>query len=144
MESDFVAKVQASFGPNLTPIQRKHMRFALSNRVRGAKVLDEVVAHTGLDLRGKRVLDVGSAYGGFVIQAAQRGAEAWGVEIGKHLHELGKLNAQGELGAIHQVHSDFLSPAVLDVLPRDFNLRWSTTCSNMFTTPRRCSSRCTR
>jgi SAM-dependent methyltransferase len=122
MEDELNVKLRAYYGADPTPIELKHLDFAMSNRRRGSKVINKVVARTGIDLRGKRVLDVGSAYGGFVIEAAARGAEAWGVEIGRRLHEYGLLNARGEPGDIHQVHANFLSPRVLDELPRDFDL----------------------
>ena len=93
MEQDLVDKLHAFYGTDLTPVTRKHLDFALSNRKRGRKVIDRVVKVTGMDLRGKRVLDVGSAYGGFVIEAAASGADAWGVEISGRLHEYGRLNA---------------------------------------------------
>ncbi|MCA9675545.1 MAG: class I SAM-dependent methyltransferase, partial [Myxococcales bacterium] len=122
MEQDLVDKLHAFYGTDLTPVTRKHLDFALSNRKRGRKVIDRVVKVTGMDLRGKRVLDVGSAYGGFVIEAAASGADAWGVEISGRLHEYGRLNAQGEAGQIHQLHADFLSRRVLAELPHDFDL----------------------
>jgi SAM-dependent methyltransferase len=122
MENELIAKLNAFYGADPAPQMRKHLEFALTNRRRGKKALDRVVAKTGIELRGKRVLDVGSAYGGFVIEAAARGAEAWGIEISGRLHEYGLLNAKGESGDIHQVHADFCSRKALRELPRDFDL----------------------
>jgi SAM-dependent methyltransferase len=122
VQEDLAEKLREHYGPEPTPIMQKHLDFGLSSRARGAKMLDRVHAETGVKLRGKRVLDVGSAYGGFVIEAASRGAEAWGIEINRRYHDWGCVAARGEPGEIHQVHADFLSREALAVLPRDFDL----------------------
>lgn len=122
MEQDLVALLNDYYGPDPAPTERKHLDFALSSRERGRHLLDRVIARTGIDVGGKRILDVGSAYAGFVIEAAARGAEAWGVEISPRLAEYGAANARGEPGEIHLVRADACSRAALDALPRNFDL----------------------
>lgn len=122
MQDELAAKLREHYGAEPAPIMQKHLDFALSSRERGARMLDRVQTETGISLRGKRVLDVGSAYGGFVIEAAARGAEAWGIEISPRLHQLGCVAARGEPGAIHQVEADFLSRRALELLPGGFDL----------------------
>ena len=48
-------------------------------------------------LRGRRVLDVGSGYGGMLISMAEQGADVVGVEIDKERAEMGRQRL-GELG----------------------------------------------
>src|SRR5688500_17246914 len=102
MEDELARALRARYdGKEATELDERHLRFALTSRQRGRERLDRAVSRTGLSLRGARVLDVGSAYGGFVVEAASRGAEAWGVEIVERLHELALLGARGESGDMH-------------------------------------------
>lgn len=84
------------------------MRFGLSNRERGMAFLEEFRQLTGLDVAGRRVLDVGSAYGGFVIAAAKAGARAFGIEIMDYLHALAVENARDEPEPMRFICGDFL------------------------------------
>jgi SAM-dependent methyltransferase len=123
MEEELASALRAEYdGKEATELDERHLRFALTSRKRGRERLDRAVSHAGVSLRGARVLDVGSAYGGFVVEAASRGAEAWGVEINERLHQLALLGARGERGDMHFVHADFLSRRALAALPRDFDL----------------------
>lgn len=122
MQDDLLRGLEKHYGDDPTPILRQHLDFATSSRERGAWVLDTIERRTGIDFRGKRVLDVGCAYAGFVIEAAQRGASAWGVEISRKLYDLGRLNARGEPGDINLVPGDFVAPQVGDALPGEFDV----------------------
>lgn len=84
-------------------------RFARSNRERGHKFLDLLEKATGASVAGKRVLDIGSAYGGFVIEAAKAGAEAYGVEILEYLHKLALENVRDEPIDANFIFGDFLN-----------------------------------
>lgn len=95
------------------------MRFGLSNRERGGKFLAELKQLTGIDVAGKRVLDVGSAYGGFVISAAEAGAEAHGIEVMEYLHALAVENARDEPGSMRFVQGDFLDREAREQLGSD-------------------------
>ncbi len=62
--------------------------FVISN---GRKVGPRFIKALSLagDLRGKRVLDVGSGRGELVIQSALRGAEAWGIDYAQAAVDIG-------------------------------------------------------
>lgn len=122
MQADLEAALRARYGEELSPTDRQHLGYALSTRERGREAIDRATDRLGIDLAGRKVLDVGCAYGGFVIEAAARGAEAWGVEINRKLWQWGRLNARGEPGHIELVPGDFLSWRVAEVLPDDFDL----------------------
>jgi len=92
---------------------KQNLRFAMSNRQRGEDFIQTLKGDTGFDMDGAGVLDVGSAYGGFVIQCAKHGAHASGVEIVKKFHELALINAQGEPGSINLVHGNILDNSIL-------------------------------
>ncbi len=85
-----------------------HERYALGNRERAQKFLAYLQSFLNCDMRGKRVLDIGSAYAGFSIACAAAGAEAYGVEIDPVLHRLGFINARGEPGKITLLEGDIL------------------------------------
>lgn len=67
----------------------------------------------GLSLKGRKVIDIGSAYGGFVIQCAKEGAIAQGIEIEPNLHELALENAKREEGHIALERGNVLDRSVL-------------------------------
>lgn len=122
MEADLLTRLKADYGQGeLSPIMRQHFDFGTSNRDRARRILAEIDANLGLDFAKKRVLDVGCAYAGFVIESAARGASAWGVEISPKFYEYGRLNCEGEPGDIHLIRGDVLSRQVVRQLPRDFD-----------------------
>lgn len=61
------------------PLKRLHLGFALTTVRRGHVVRDEIARH--VPLAGKRYLDVGCAYGGFLVAFARAGARPTGIEI---------------------------------------------------------------
>ncbi len=72
------------------PCLPMYFEFALSANDRGRKVaalLDPIVP-----LRGKRTLDVGCAYGGFVVAFAEHGADPTGFDIDRSLLALAEHN----------------------------------------------------
>lgn len=117
MESDFVQAWNAYFSSRkatLTEAQATaYERFALSNRDRARTFIDSVQSQLKLDFKNKRVLDIGSAYGGFVICCAQMGAVAYGVEILEYLHQLALANARNETGQIKLINMDILDQNIL-------------------------------
>lgn len=118
MEADFIAAWEehmARNGGHWTEAQRReYRRFAMSSRQRGDAFVQKVENLLGFDFRDRRVLDVGSAYGGFVLAAASRGASAFGIELAGHLHQMAVAHARGERGDIHLLHHDILDDAVID------------------------------
>ena len=67
------------------------LSYALSTNERGAQVVAKVQEFTP-DLRGLRLLDIGSGYGGVCIAAARAGAAAVGIEVDPSLRRLAELN----------------------------------------------------
>lgn len=97
--------------------------FASGTRSRGLKFIESMEKEAGFDFRGVRILDVGCAYGGFCIEAARKGARAYGIDINDGLLELAMLNAQNEEvdGEIHFLKIDATSGDLLKLLPRNFD-----------------------
>lgn len=122
MERDLIAAIEEAYRGETSAIMMQHKKFALTNRQRGAQILDELIDNAGFDVADMLVLDVGCAYAGFVIEAAARGARAWGVEINTKLVRMAELNAGGEPGKHTVVHGDFLAPEVVASLPDSFDL----------------------
>jgi 2-polyprenyl-3-methyl-5-hydroxy-6-metoxy-1,4-benzoquinol methylase len=69
------------------------LNYALSTNQRGQYTVDKLL-RLSFSLKGKRLLDIGSGYGGTCIAAAQAGANSTGIEIDSKLLELADLNKQ--------------------------------------------------
>ncbi len=72
------------------PCLPMYFNFALSANERGGKAADLI--ESIVPLAGKRALDVGCAYGGFLVGLAERGAEPAGFDIDASLLALGEHN----------------------------------------------------
>ena len=72
------------------PCLSMYLEFALSTNERGRKVADLIETMT--PLAGKRTLDVGCAYGGFLVAMAERGASPTGFDIDPYWLGLGAHN----------------------------------------------------
>jgi 2-polyprenyl-3-methyl-5-hydroxy-6-metoxy-1,4-benzoquinol methylase len=72
------------------PLLPTYFEFAISCNQRGEKVAELLGRHTRIV--GKRYLDIGCAYGGFLVAFAHRGAEATGVDLDESLLELARAN----------------------------------------------------
>lgn len=118
METDFKNAWETYFAPKRSTLSAAQVtayeKFALSNRERAKRFIEHVQSRLFLDFKGKRVLDIGSAYGGFVICCAHMGAKAYGIEILDYLHELAKANALNENGHIKLIKKDVLDKSVLN------------------------------
>jgi 2-polyprenyl-3-methyl-5-hydroxy-6-metoxy-1,4-benzoquinol methylase len=71
------------------------LSFPLSSNQRGEKLVDFLQRTIDLDLRGKRVLDVGCAYGGLSIALANAGADVDAVDISAKFIEYATANSEG-------------------------------------------------
>jgi 2-polyprenyl-3-methyl-5-hydroxy-6-metoxy-1,4-benzoquinol methylase len=69
------------------------LNYALSTNLRGKYLVDNLLRFT-YSLKRKRLLDIGSGYGGTCIAAAQAGARSVGIEIDTKLLELARINWQ--------------------------------------------------
>ncbi|MGO4842054.1 hypothetical protein AB4144_58305, partial [Rhizobiaceae sp. 2RAB30] len=67
---------------NGSELGKSYLHFVLSNVVRGRMSRDTILKR--YDREGGRYLDVGCAYGGFVIAFAEAGFAAEGIEIDAH------------------------------------------------------------
>jgi 2-polyprenyl-3-methyl-5-hydroxy-6-metoxy-1,4-benzoquinol methylase len=126
MESDFKQAWNTFFATKRSAMRSEqadaHERFALTNRERARDFVKFLQFILQYDFKAKRILDVGSAYGGFLIESAKIGAEAYGIEIDQGLFDLGRANILNEDGKIVLVHGDVLEHSALktvDDLPFD-------------------------
>jgi SAM-dependent methyltransferase len=122
MQEDLLQALRARYGEQPTPILQQHMNFALLSREKGLKKVTEIREKVKFDFQGKKVLDVGCAYGGFLIHAASAGASAWGVEVSPTIWSEGIQNVKGEAGDINLVRGNILSPSTVQQLATDFDL----------------------
>lgn len=77
-------------GAHDDPCLPLYFNFALSANERGRKAVG--IIEPIVPLEGKRALDVGCAYGGFLVALAERGAEPMGFDIDPLLLALGEHN----------------------------------------------------
>jgi 2-polyprenyl-3-methyl-5-hydroxy-6-metoxy-1,4-benzoquinol methylase len=70
--------------------------FQINSRDRARKFIDTLEQSMGVSFKGKRVLDVGCAYGSFSIELANRGAKPVGVDISDKWLKLAEINARDE------------------------------------------------
>ncbi len=74
-------------------LDQKPLSFPMSTLMRGEALIDMVARTIDLDFEGKRVLDVGCAYGGFAIAMAKAGAKVSGVDVSAKFIDYAKANA---------------------------------------------------
>jgi GT2 family glycosyltransferase/2-polyprenyl-3-methyl-5-hydroxy-6-metoxy-1,4-benzoquinol methylase len=72
------------------PCLPMYFKFALSANERGEAVAELLAKH--VEIAGKQHLDVGCAYGGFVVAFSKRGADSRGFDIDPAWLQLGKAN----------------------------------------------------
>lgn len=73
------------------------------NEVPFAKaVLQSFEKLSGISLKGKRMLDVGCGWGGYVVAASQLGADIYGCDVDEKVLEVARLRAQ-----LHEVNSNY-------------------------------------
>ena len=80
-------------GMRPTPLQEMHLSYALSTNERGASGAQVIKQFT--EVEGSRCLDIGCAYGGFLVGLARLGArELVGIDVNERLLELAQVNLQ--------------------------------------------------
>ena len=92
-------------------LDQKPLSFPMSTLVRGEALIDTVARTIDLDFGGKRVLDVGCAYGGFSIAMAKAGAKVSGVDISPRFIDYAKANALNTA----QIEFNVLDASSIDV-----------------------------
>jgi polysaccharide pyruvyl transferase CsaB len=73
------------------PCLPMYFEFAITCNARGRQVVEILRGHTAL-LHGKRYLDVGCAYGGFLVAFAEQGSQVTGIDIDEMLLRLARTN----------------------------------------------------
>lgn len=94
--SDFVALY--ALDSKRTPeelLAEQPLCFPLATNQRGEALVDSLKHWIELDLSGKRILDIGCAYGGLSIALAQAGAKVVGIETNQKLLGYAEANAYG-------------------------------------------------
>jgi len=88
----FLRAIRRHTSPNFgQPMYETWLDFALSTNTRGGTAVETVRRHI-TSISGKRVLDVGCAYGGFPVAFATAGADAVGIDIDPALLALAAEN----------------------------------------------------
>jgi 2-polyprenyl-3-methyl-5-hydroxy-6-metoxy-1,4-benzoquinol methylase len=70
--------------------------FQIKSRERATGMIEKLGASHSLNFEGKRVLDVGCAYGSFAIEMAKKGAKVVGIDISDKWLKLAEVNARDE------------------------------------------------
>jgi 2-polyprenyl-3-methyl-5-hydroxy-6-metoxy-1,4-benzoquinol methylase len=70
--------------------------FQINSRKRAQDAVDLLKTELQIDFAGKKVLDVGCAYGSHSIELAQRGAQVTGIDISNKWLGLAAANARGD------------------------------------------------
>ncbi len=89
----------------------------------GGVKLEQAVKKLGIDIRGKKAIDIGSSTGGFVDYLLQSGAtQVYAIDVGTHqLHE--KLRADNRVILLENVNARYLSereiPEQADIITVD-------------------------
>lgn len=95
--SDFLERLAQYKGIDVDEvIKHPDYRYAVKCRDRGKAYvgkIDRILSHS---IDGRRVLDVGCAYGGITIELAIAGADASGIEVVPSYIDLAKQNARKE------------------------------------------------
>ena len=112
-ESEFQNSVSQFWNVDLTkeitdPLLKRYVEYSLSTNERAEQLANRVANCT--DIRGKRYLDVGCAYGGCLVAFKKRGAnEVFGIDIDERLLKL----AQGNIND-NRINADIRKMSVLD------------------------------
>jgi SAM-dependent methyltransferase len=70
--------------------------FQIKSRDRAKDMIAKLSKESGIEFKGKRVLDVGCAYGSFAIEMAKAGAHVVGIDISNKWLGLAEANAKDE------------------------------------------------
>jgi len=101
------------------PVKSMWFTFAITTNLRGLRLSN--MLHPFYPAGARRHLDIGCAYGGFLVGFAEQGLEVTGIEIDPLLVELGRTNLDDNhvLGSI--IEGDALDPKLISRLGQ-FNI----------------------
>jgi polysaccharide pyruvyl transferase CsaB len=108
------------------PLLDRHFEFAIGCNARGRAVA--ALMRPSIDVRGRRVLDVGCAYGGFLVAFAEAGAWVAGIDTNPFLLELARCNLADRGIAAPLLQRDVTDPRQLAGLEESFDL---VTCNDV-------------
>ena len=92
--------------------------FQINSRARGRKLIDLLRKRLDMQFEGKKVLDVGCAYGSTAVECAKLGASVTGIDISDKWLGLAEVNAQDD-AEVDFVNCDASSRrALLELAPR--------------------------
>ena len=74
--------------------------FQINSRKRALDFIDTLARRLEIDFNGKKVLDVGCAYGSFSIELAKLGAQVVGIDISDKWLKLAEINARDEADVV--------------------------------------------
>jgi 2-polyprenyl-3-methyl-5-hydroxy-6-metoxy-1,4-benzoquinol methylase len=108
-------------GKNL-PMHETYVNYALSTNERGDTLARFLSPY--IKFKDKSYLDVGTAYGGYLVAFAKRGCRPYlGIEINERLIELCKLNLmENKVNPDHVLQQDICQPLPANLRERRFDL----------------------
>jgi ubiquinone/menaquinone biosynthesis C-methylase UbiE len=71
---------------------------------RSKAILDAVESISNSSLEGKKMLDIGCGWGGFVVAGLEKGIDSWGCDVDEDVLEIARLRSN-----LHQVAQNFVS-----------------------------------
>jgi 2-polyprenyl-3-methyl-5-hydroxy-6-metoxy-1,4-benzoquinol methylase len=99
------------------PCLSLHFEYAVTANERGRRSAERILRAAPLALRARRwpprrprVLDVGCAYGGFLVAFAERGARVTGIELDRRYLDLAQVNLREQGVDAHLVEGDATNP----------------------------------
>ncbi|MCL2366517.1 MAG: class I SAM-dependent methyltransferase [Oscillospiraceae bacterium] len=126
MYFDFLNALNQKYGvtdaAELSEAFQAYHNYAANSNAQAKIFINECEA-SGFPLNKKKILDVGCAYGGLVIESAKLGAIACGVELDYELYQFALLNAQNEdfgEGLASFMCFDATSHEFIDKLPHNY------------------------
>lgn len=115
---NFVDAIAKRQGVDPEVLRKGRKTFALNTNQRGKNFVAKMRS-SGVSLKGKRVLDVGCAYGGMSIEPARVGAEVIGIDVEPGLLELARENARDDVD-VKFLHCDASSVDFHDHIPENW------------------------
>jgi 2-polyprenyl-3-methyl-5-hydroxy-6-metoxy-1,4-benzoquinol methylase len=115
---DFVALYAADVKRSAAALlDERPLSFPISTNQRGRAFVDFLTATLDIELAGKRVLDIGCAYGGMLIALAEAQAKVSGIDVSPKFINYAKANVRGTADVDLQV-LDASSIAIRENFPK--------------------------